>query len=58
MIVKPEHIIDVISQESRIPRDMIFRDTSDRFAMTEAMLGATCHRPESMQSKPSRNGCA
>src|SRR5688572_23291408 len=25
--------------ESRIPRDMIYRDTSDRFAMTEAMLG-------------------
>jgi ATP-dependent Clp protease ATP-binding subunit ClpA len=39
MIVKPEHVIEVISQESRIPRDMIFRDTSDRFAMTEAMLG-------------------
>src|SRR5256714_909829 len=39
LVVRPEHIIDVISQESRIPRDMIFRDTSDRFAMTEAMLG-------------------
>jgi ATP-dependent Clp protease ATP-binding subunit ClpA len=39
MIVKPEHVIEVISQESRIPRDMIFRDTSDRFMMTEAMLG-------------------
>src|SRR3989449_2096903 len=38
MIVKPEHVIDVISQESRIPRDMIFRDTSDRFALTEAHL--------------------
>src|SRR3989441_2921581 len=38
MIVKPEHVIDVISQESRIPRDMIFRDTSDRFAMTEVQL--------------------
>ena len=36
MIVKPEHVIDVISQESRIPRDMIFRDTTDRFALTEA----------------------
>ena len=32
-------MIEVISQESRIPRDMIFRDTSDRFLMTEAMLG-------------------
>src|SRR6267142_1317324 len=39
MVVKPEHVIDVISQESRIPRDMIFRDTGERFAMTEAMLG-------------------
>src|SRR5215468_1511825 len=39
MIVKPEHVIEVISQESRIPQDMIFRDTSDRFLMTEAMLG-------------------
>jgi len=39
MIVKPEHVIEVISQESRIPRDMIFRDTGDRFAMTEALLG-------------------
>src|ERR671932_90608 len=38
LVVKPEHVIEVISQESRIPRDMIFRDTSDRFAMTEAML--------------------
>jgi ATP-dependent Clp protease ATP-binding subunit ClpC len=39
MVVTPEHIIDVISQESRIPRDMIFRDTSERFSMTEARLG-------------------
>ena len=39
MVVRPEHVIDVISQESRIPRDMIFRDTSERFSMTEAMLG-------------------
>ena len=39
MVVKPEHVIEVISQESRIPRDMIFRDTSERFSMTEAMLG-------------------
>ena len=38
MIVKPENVIDVISQESRIPRDMIFRDTSDRFALTEVQL--------------------
>jgi len=39
LVVTPDHIIDVISQESRIPRDMIFRDTSERFSMTEAMLG-------------------
>src|SRR6267143_1926527 len=39
MIVKSEHVIEVISQESRIPQDMIFRDTSDRFLLTEAMLG-------------------
>src|SRR4051794_12258627 len=39
LIVKPEHIIDVISQESRIPKDMIYRDTSDRFSTMEADLG-------------------
>jgi ATP-dependent Clp protease ATP-binding subunit ClpA len=39
MIVKPEHIIDVISQESHIPRDMISRDTTDRFSEMEADLG-------------------
>jgi ATP-dependent Clp protease ATP-binding subunit ClpC len=38
--VRSEHIIDVISQESRIPRDMIFRDTNDRFAHMESGLGA------------------
>ena len=37
--VKPEHIIDVISQESRIPRDLIFRDTSERFKDLEELLG-------------------
>lgn len=39
LIVRPEHIIDVISQESRIPKDMIYRDTSDRFAKMELDLG-------------------
>ena len=39
MIVRPEHVIEVISQESRIPSDMIFRDTTDLFLLTEAMLG-------------------
>ncbi|MFL6275290.1 MAG: AAA family ATPase [Blastocatellia bacterium] len=38
--VKSEHIIDVISQESRIPRDMIFRDTNDRFAYMDDALSA------------------
>ncbi|MCI0337765.1 MAG: ATP-dependent Clp protease ATP-binding subunit [Acidobacteria bacterium] len=39
MQVRPEHIIDVISQESRIPRDLIFRDTTDRFKNLEEQLG-------------------
>lgn len=38
LVVKPEHIIEVISQESRIPKDMIYRDTSDRFARMEEEL--------------------
>src|ERR671927_482516 len=38
LVVKPEHIIDVISQESRIPRDMIYRDTNDRFSTMEEEL--------------------
>jgi ATP-dependent Clp protease ATP-binding subunit ClpC len=38
-VVTPEHIIDVISQESRIPKDMIYRDTSDRFSQMEIDLG-------------------
>ena len=39
LVVKPEHIIVVISQESRIPKDMIYRDTSDRFVSMETDLG-------------------
>ncbi len=39
LTVLPEHIIDVISQESRIPKDMIYRDTSDRFSTMESDLG-------------------
>jgi len=38
LTVLPEHIIDVISQESRIPKDMIYRDTSDRFSAMESDL--------------------
>jgi ATP-dependent Clp protease ATP-binding subunit ClpA len=37
-VVKPEHIVDVISQESRIPKDMIYRDTTDRFSRMEKDL--------------------
>jgi ATP-dependent Clp protease ATP-binding subunit ClpA len=37
-VVRPEHVIDVISQESRIPRDMIARDTTDRFSLMEEEL--------------------
>lgn len=36
--VLPEHVIDVISQESRIPRDLIFRETSERFRNIEDLL--------------------
>ena len=39
LVVRPEHVIDVISQESRIPRDMISRDTTDRYATMEAEIG-------------------
>ncbi|HRH46895.1 MAG TPA: ATP-dependent Clp protease ATP-binding subunit, partial [Pyrinomonadaceae bacterium] len=39
LVVRPEHIIDVISQESRIPKDMIFRDTTDRFSSMDESLG-------------------
>ena len=38
LIVEPKHVIDVISQESRIPKDMIYRDTSDRFSAMESDL--------------------
>ncbi|MDQ3748656.1 MAG: ATP-dependent Clp protease ATP-binding subunit, partial [Acidobacteriota bacterium] len=39
LVVRPEHIIDVISQESRIPIDMIYRETSDRFSVMETEIG-------------------
>jgi len=38
LVVKPEHIVEVISQESRIPKDMIYRDTTDRFSQMEKDL--------------------
>jgi ATP-dependent Clp protease ATP-binding subunit ClpC len=37
-LVLREHVIDVISQESRIPRDMVFRDTNERFADMERKI--------------------
>ena len=37
-VVRPEHIIEVISQESHIPLDMISRDTTDRFQQMELEL--------------------
>jgi ATP-dependent Clp protease ATP-binding subunit ClpA len=39
LVVRPEHIIEVISQESRIPKDMIYRETSDRFSVMETDIG-------------------
>jgi len=37
-VVLKQHVIDVIAQESRIPHDMIFRETTERFANMEAEL--------------------
>ncbi len=39
LVVRAEHIIEVISQESRIPKDMIYRETSDRFSVMETDIG-------------------
>ncbi|MBI4470457.1 MAG: ATP-dependent Clp protease ATP-binding subunit [Acidobacteria bacterium] len=38
LVVKSDHVIDVISQDARIPRDMIFRDTSERFKDIEQAI--------------------
>jgi ATP-dependent Clp protease ATP-binding subunit ClpA len=38
LVVKPEHVIEVISQDARIPKDMIFRDTTARFKSMEDAL--------------------
>ncbi|MBI5492457.1 MAG: ATP-dependent Clp protease ATP-binding subunit [Deltaproteobacteria bacterium] len=38
--VKTEDVIEVISQETKIPRDMIFRDTTGRFKDMEKALGS------------------
>ncbi|MFQ5465553.1 MAG: AAA family ATPase [Thermodesulfobacteriota bacterium] len=37
--VRPEDVIEVISQETKIPKDMIFRDTTSRFRHMEKALG-------------------
>jgi ATP-dependent Clp protease ATP-binding subunit ClpC len=36
--VKPTDVMEVISQESRIPLDMVFRDTTERFSRIEEAL--------------------
>ena len=36
--VTSDDVIEVISQETKIPRDMIFRDTTERFRLMEPML--------------------
>jgi ATP-dependent Clp protease ATP-binding subunit ClpC len=36
--VRREHVIDVISEISRIPRDMVFRDTNERFSEMDGKL--------------------
>lgn len=53
--VKAEHVIDVISQESRIPRDMIFRETNDRFAnMEEALTGRVIGQKDAIRAVAQR----
>lgn len=54
-VVRPEHIIDVISQESRIPKDMIFRDTTDRFsAMEDDLANRVIGQKEAVKSVTQR----
>jgi ATP-dependent Clp protease ATP-binding subunit ClpC len=55
LVVKPEHIIEVISQESHIPLDMISRDTTDRFQQMEIEVGArVIGQKEAVKSVASR----
>ena len=35
---RPKDVIEVISQEARVPLDMVYRDTTDRFSRTEEDL--------------------
>jgi ATP-dependent Clp protease ATP-binding subunit ClpC len=55
LVVRPEHIIDVISQESRIPQDMIFRETTDRFsAMEEALANRIIGQKDAVKAVAQR----
>jgi len=36
--VRPKDVMEVISQEARVPLDMVYRDTTDRFSNTEEIL--------------------
>lgn len=36
--VQPPDVIEVISQEARVPLDMVYRDTTDRFSTAEEVL--------------------
>ncbi len=54
-VVKAEHIIDVISQESRIPKDMIFRDTTDRFySMEDGLANRVIGQKEAVKAVAQR----
>lgn len=35
---RPRDVIEVISQEARVPLDMVYRDTTDRFSNTEEII--------------------
>jgi ATP-dependent Clp protease ATP-binding subunit ClpA len=37
-VVKPENVLEVVAQESKLPIDMVYRDTLDRFKELEAHL--------------------
>lgn len=39
-VVKPEHVLEVIAQESKLPIDMVHRDTLERFKDLESYLSS------------------
>ncbi len=50
-VVLKHHVIDVIAQDSRIPHDMIFRETTERFAnMEEALAKRVIGQREAVES--------